>query len=1081
MSNICDSNITQSCEISPKLPTIGATIVSDGTSILNEKNTELSSKPYLNYWSSVAYMFNNDNITKDNNVVIPGVSILGMRGIYPNRRFLNTAVSGDLNRSYKAVQNLIRSRTDKLNKLISENRLLPVESQAVDEKGNPIGGVVTRYLEVKDPIDYSTIQNASESDQIEILDGIMETATPVLGVFEDQEQLDLNGITDDDLKNYSEIMKRVNQLNDPALVSSFYTSEERLIKIGLEKEDVNFTRILQRLRNGSSTEEDLEKIVQPTFASQLQAVQNKLNQSINKLPDKKREEYLNEAISSFLSSPSVIGGVVEGTGLVIGTQLDKHLIRQFAEADAFDKIINSRAVKNGLAKVLTNPNTGQPYQTIREYRNVTGATSRQQALRNFRSITQSDEVLKRLEKTVHQNGMHDKAHHVLGKVVPAVVGTIYGCQAIYYGYNAISYGDTPTGDKYARKSLKYSALTALELLTFFGGISAGVGLLLAGAIYFTNELILEPYGKKKSDEELAKKRRAAAYKMRLVPSAFEKGIVITLNEVLSALSQADDDPSNDLTIHRYPIKPDQPTIRYTTVSVKRPRIVEYGKGDVLTTVDIEKVSVSVPIIPINLVDVNGSRVINSRGEFDQSEKTNTLQKSYRCKCCLGGCDGDKNLTYRDSTNTDTINVSPQCAVILASIAYDALSAKARIQNPQISEKDIDEYINSQGNLWNIGYSKLCGNPLAQDVCFTEDTMVLTPNGEISIKELNINDKVIAFDENGTLIESFVTETFKHISDDVYLYKFDNGQEIKSTKNHPFYTKDGFIEIGLLKIGDSVIDLYGNELLLIEYSKIDDYNVYNIEVDTYHTYIANGIRVHNKFKPVDAVYAAIVKQFMFSPPQPDPRHNITSYWPTPPLAEVYDSDPSRWDFTSMCRREEEYGPVTGRTSTLASPLVPGPRRARNRWVCNVIPFKTFMPTINEGPFGDMYGFGGSDAFNDVAIPIPPLREESSLEAPPYVANASPSDPYFPWQESNIDQYLKSFPFFLNENEISLVKSCDYDGVKKYFDNKDQNDKNNLKSYQLTLISNRYCELKNRDKRNIDSRKKYFDCVTPKILR
>lgn len=59
---------------------------------------------------------------------------------------------------------------------------------------------------------------------------------------------------------------------------------------------------------------------------------------------------------------------------------------------------------------------------------------------------------------------------------------------------------------------------------------------------------------------------------------------------------------------------------------------------------------------------------------------------------------------------------------------------------------------------------------------------------------------------------------------------------------------------LLNIGDIAIGLYGNQQIINihEFDYNDLYDTYNIEVETCHTYIANGIVVHNMKKMISEI-------------------------------------------------------------------------------------------------------------------------------------------------------------------------------------------------------------------------------------
>jgi hypothetical protein len=133
-------------------------------------------------------------------------------------------------------------------------------------------------------------------------------------------------------------------------------------------------------------------------------------------------------------------------------------------------------------------------------------------------------------------------------------------------------------------------------------------------------------------------------------------------------------------------------------------------------------------------------------------------------------------------------------------------------------------------------------------CFPSYVKVLTPNGYVEISKMNVGDGITAFDENGSIVESVVTHKFIHDSEeisDVFEYKLSNGNKLHITDNHPVLVPSGeFLQIGWLSMGDSIIGENGEEIQLLSKEFVEKTVVYNLEVEKYHTYIAEGIRVHN---------------------------------------------------------------------------------------------------------------------------------------------------------------------------------------------------------------------------------------------
>ena len=78
----------------------------------------------------------------------------------------------------------------------------------------------------------------------------------------------------------------------------------------------------------------------------------------------------------------------------------------------------------------------------------------------------------------------------------------------------------------------------------------------------------------------------------------------------------------------------------------------------------------------------------------------------------------------------------------------------------------------------------------------------------------------------------------------------NGEEIVTTVDHPFYVKNqGFIKAGELIVGDELLDVNGN-VLLVENFAIEltekPVTVYIFQVEDFHTYFVgtSQIMVHN---------------------------------------------------------------------------------------------------------------------------------------------------------------------------------------------------------------------------------------------
>lgn len=129
-------------------------------------------------------------------------------------------------------------------------------------------------------------------------------------------------------------------------------------------------------------------------------------------------------------------------------------------------------------------------------------------------------------------------------------------------------------------------------------------------------------------------------------------------------------------------------------------------------------------------------------------------------------------------------------------------------------------------------------------CFVAGTLVLTTAGLLAIEKINPGDKVISTDPDTletsekTVLETYVRKV------DKLVHLVINGEEVITTDNHQFYVQGrGFIEAGRLLVGDKLVSVNGDDLLIEKY-KIEEFeisvNVYNFQVENSHTYFVGRI-------------------------------------------------------------------------------------------------------------------------------------------------------------------------------------------------------------------------------------------------
>lgn len=129
-------------------------------------------------------------------------------------------------------------------------------------------------------------------------------------------------------------------------------------------------------------------------------------------------------------------------------------------------------------------------------------------------------------------------------------------------------------------------------------------------------------------------------------------------------------------------------------------------------------------------------------------------------------------------------------------------------------------------------------------CFASDTLISIEGGQKQICDIEVGDKVWAYDEIGQPVLSFVTETFYHQKDKIYRVNHETGN-IDITLNHWVLKEDGeYQEMGDFVVGDKLLttDNELSKINSIEFLKEEP--VYNFKVSHLHSYIANGIKVHN---------------------------------------------------------------------------------------------------------------------------------------------------------------------------------------------------------------------------------------------
>jgi predicted phage tail protein len=130
-------------------------------------------------------------------------------------------------------------------------------------------------------------------------------------------------------------------------------------------------------------------------------------------------------------------------------------------------------------------------------------------------------------------------------------------------------------------------------------------------------------------------------------------------------------------------------------------------------------------------------------------------------------------------------------------------------------------------------------------CFKQGTLISTPTGLVDIVDIKVGSEVLCFDDLGRLHTSKVVSVNSHSNMKINKYRLWGGNVLFVTPNHWVLNNENtFCEVKDINESLSLVDIRGFLVPIIEstFDSID--TVYNFIVEKYHTYIADGIRVHN---------------------------------------------------------------------------------------------------------------------------------------------------------------------------------------------------------------------------------------------
>jgi len=143
-----------------------------------------------------------------------------------------------------------------------------------------------------------------------------------------------------------------------------------------------------------------------------------------------------------------------------------------------------------------------------------------------------------------------------------------------------------------------------------------------------------------------------------------------------------------------------------------------------------------------------------------------------------------------------------------------------------------------------GYAAQLAAAQAGSKCFAANTKISTPAGQVYIKDIKIGDEVLSFNDEGQISVNIVSKVFEHEPGDIYKLSYWGGEVLVTPNHWILESNNTFLQVDKFNTDHCLVDEEGSfrPFKSLEFYELD--KTYNFTVENNHTYIANGIRVHN---------------------------------------------------------------------------------------------------------------------------------------------------------------------------------------------------------------------------------------------